>query len=70
MKDSKTMGFGSDKQEKVYLMEARNGLLVRVPESRLEAWQAAQEQGSDPAFEDTKRRLADKIVQKIYGSRR
>lgn len=56
-------------QEPVYLMEADNGMLVRVPESRLAAWEAAQ-RGEGPKIpEDVRQRLRDSLVSRIYGSR-
>ena len=56
-------------QETVYLMEAANGMLVHVPDSRLETWQAAQDaQRAGNAPEQTPERhiLADRIVQDFY----
>ena len=32
------------KQEKAYYMKAANGLVVRIPESRLESWKKAQDE--------------------------
>ena len=54
-------------QEPVYLMEDKDGFLVRVPESKLESWQQAQREPSSP-LNKTEQRLVDKIVESIYGS--
>lgn len=54
-------------KEPVYLMETDDGTMVRVPESKLEAWEAADH--SAPLTK-AERRLKDRIVQEIYGSRR
>lgn len=54
--------------ETVYCMEAANGMAVRVPESKLEAWQAAQEvKGSSPTVQQ-RQLLKDRMLQDIYGS--
>ena len=57
----------SSQQEPVYLMEARNGMLVRVPQSKLEDWK--REQSSREAQQLTKEEqlLRDRILQDIYG---
>ena len=57
----------SSSGERIYLMEARNGLLVRVPESKLAAWEEAQRNPkNDPESVAIRQRLADRIVQSIY----
>lgn len=53
-------------RETVYLMEDRDGFLVRVPESRLEAWERAQQEPSRP-LNRAERQLVDRIVESIYG---
>lgn len=54
-------------QEPVYLMESKSGMLVRVPESRLEAWQAAQESGeADKPLTEQERQLIARIARGIY----
>lgn len=70
---SKTRDYGlalpgsSPAQETTYLMEAANGMLVRVPENRLEAWQQAQKSGAaDRPLTEAERSLIDRIVQRIY----
>ena len=54
-------------QEASYLMEAENGLLVSVPESRMEDWKEAQ--GKKPP-EKCVQRLKDMLLSEIYGSGR
>ena len=52
------------KQEQYYLMQAKNGMLVNVPESRLAAWQEAQESGGlSPSELD---RLVDEVLEAGY----
>lgn len=51
----------------VYLSEADDGTLVRVPESRLEAWKAADH---NAPLNKAEQRLKDRILQEIYGSRK
>ena len=58
--------FGQQK-ETTYLMEAENGLLVSVPESRMEDWKEAQ--GKRPT-EKCVQRLKDMLLSEIYGSSR
>lgn len=55
------------KEEPIYLMEAANGMHVRVPHSKLEAWEAAQRGEGPRLSEETKQRLIDRIVADIYG---
>ena len=54
-------------KESVYLSEAGDGMLVRVPESRADAWAAADH--SAP-LNKAEQRLKDRILQEIYGSSR
>lgn len=56
-------------QETVYLMDDRDGFLVRVPESRLEAWEQAQQEPRRP-LNRAERQLAGKIVESIYGPKK
>lgn len=53
-------------RETQYLMEDRDGFLVRVPESKLESWQQAQREPSGP-LNKAEQQLVDKIVESIYG---
>jgi len=62
-----------DSQEPVYCMEAANGMMVRVPQSQLEAWQAEQErqlQGEGLELTEQERKMKEAILEKIYGSKR
>ena len=61
------------KQEPAYYLEAANGLTVRVPESRLAAWQAEQDRqrrGIGLELTDSERRAKERILEKIYRSKR
>ena len=53
-------------QEPVYLMEAEDGMLVRVPESKLETWQ--QSQSEDRPLTEQERLLKERIVSMLYGT--
>lgn len=53
-------------QEDVYLMETKDGMLVSVPESRLEAWEAAQKAGKRLP-DNFAQRLKDALRAEIYG---
>lgn len=56
-------------QETVYLMEARNGMLVRVPESKLKAWEEAQSQAEVCPLSAAERQLVNRITDDIYSSK-
>lgn len=60
-------------QETIYCMEAANGMTVRVPESKLEAWQAEQDRiKKDPAaaeLTEAEKKLRDAILHDLYGKR-
>ena len=56
--------------EPVFLMEAQNGMLVRVPQSKLESWQAAQNSATTPTLTAAEQRLRDRIMQDLYGSKK
>lgn len=53
-------------RETQYLMEDKDGFLVRVPESKLESWQQAQREQPRP-LNRAEQQLVDKIVESIYG---
>ena len=55
------------KSGKNLLVEADSGMLVRVPEEKLESWERAQkERGSEP-LSSSERRVIDRILQMLYG---
>ena len=56
-------------QEMAYLMETSDGFLVRVPESKLEAWEQAQKEAEAP-LTPSEQRVKDKILSIIYGENR
>ena len=47
--------------ERKFLMTARNGMQVWVPESKLEQWQKAQEDQS-PEAQERRRKTAERIL--------
>lgn len=58
--------------ETVYYLEAANGMTVRVPESKLEAWQAEQDklrQGIKRERTPAEQKFIDDILTRIYGSK-
>lgn len=57
-------------EEPTFLMEAQNGMLVRVPQSKLESWQAAQNSAAAPGLTAAEQRLRDRIMQDLYGSKK
>ena len=57
----------SSREEPVYYMEAANGMTVRVPQSRLEAWRAAQNSAAAPGLTAAEQQLRDRIMQDLYG---
>lgn len=56
-------------RETQYLIEDKDGFLVRVPESKLESWQQAQREQSRP-LNRAEQQLVDKIVESIYGQQK
>lgn len=58
----------TDKPEEEYLLEAANGMLVWVPESKLDAWQEEQEKQRSGQHQRTPEQQAmiDRIVREIY----
>lgn len=63
----------SGREETVYYMEAANGMTVRVPESRLEAWQAEQERqrrGEGLQLTSSERKIKEMLLAQIYGSKK
>lgn len=59
----------SSMNETVYLMEDKDGFLVRVPESKLEAWEQAQREPSRP-LNRAEQQLVDRVVQSVYGPKK
>ena len=54
-------------KEDSYLMETEDGMLVSVPESRLDEWSAAREQELP---QESVRQLREELLSEIYGSKR
>lgn len=57
------------KQEEVYLMEDRDGFMVRVPASKLESWKAAQQEPRRP-LNKAEQQVRDMILQRIFGDKK
>lgn len=55
-----------DSKEKIYLLEDKDGFLVRVPERKLEAWEKAQARADEP-LNNSERQVVDRIVSMLYG---
>lgn len=56
-------------RETVYLLEDKDGFMVRVPESKLEAWEKAQREPSRP-LNRAEQQLIDRIVESVYGTQK
>ena len=54
--------------EKVYYMESADDMLVRVPEDKLDAWQAAQESHGPVPSPEMKKLFREEITKRIYGT--
>lgn len=63
----------SKEVERVFYMEAANGMTVRVPESKLDSWMEAQERRkngeSSPELTEQEKKLKEAILERIYGSK-
>lgn len=63
----------SKEVERVFYMEAANGMTVRVPESKLDSWMEAQERIKNgersPELTEQEKKARDMILKKIYGSK-
>ena len=60
-------------KEQVYLMEAANGMTVRVPESKLESWLAEQDKqrrGIKRELTPQELRFKEQILARIYGPKK
>lgn len=57
-----------EREEPAYLMEAQNGMEVWVPESRLEAWEAAQA-GGGKRLTPAQQQLKDRLLERLSGGR-
>lgn len=56
-------------QEEVYLMEDRDGFMVRVPASKLESWKKAQQEPPRP-LNKAEQQVRDMILQRIFGDKK
>lgn len=60
-------------KEQTYLMEAANGMTVRVPESKLESWLAEQDKqrrGIKRELTPQELRFKEQILARIYGPKK
>ena len=59
--------------ERVFYMEAANGMTVRVPESKLDSWMEAQERikngEKSPELTEQEKKFKEAIIERIYGSK-
>ena len=58
--------------EEVYYLEAANGMMVRVPASRLEVWEAEQDKirrGESTGLTPEEKESVERILSMIYGER-
>lgn len=56
-------------QEEIYLMEDRDGFMVRVPASKLESWQKAQQEPPRP-LNKAEQQVQEMILQRIFGDKK
>lgn len=60
-------------EERVFYMEAANGMTVRVPESKLDSWIEAQERikngEKSPELTEQEKKVRDMVLERIYGSK-
>jgi len=57
---------GQGVRETVFYLEAANGMMVRVPASKLESWQKAQEEVRNGTFK-TNEEMLDEYMLSVYG---
>ena len=55
------------KKTTAYLAEADNGMLVRVPEEKMESWQKAQKGRGNAPLNKAERQLKDSVLRMLYG---
>lgn len=56
-------------QEEVYLMEDRDGFMVRVPASKLESWKKAQQEPPRP-LNKAEQQVQEMILRRIFGDKK
>lgn len=56
-------------QEEVYLMEDRDGFMVRVPASKLESWKKAQQEPRRH-LNKAEQQVQEMILQRIFGDKK
>ena len=54
------------RREKTYLLEDKDGFLVRVPEIKLDTWEKVQTKGDAPLIQSD-RAVVNRIVGRLYG---
>ena len=58
-----------NQQEETYLMEDKDGFIVRVPASKLEAWKKAQQEPPRP-LNKAEQQVVENILRRIYGDKK
>ena len=58
---------GADRQGEVYLMEAADGTLVRVPEEKLGTWMSRQDAIKEEKDSKDNGQLIDAVMELLYG---
>jgi len=53
-----------------FMMEDEDGFLIRVPADKIESWQRARAGQSNGPSNAQRQYVTDRILQKIYGSKR
>ena len=56
-------------EEQILMMEAANGTVVRVPQSKLGTWQVEQS-SAETTLTSEEQRLRDRILRDIYSSKK
>ena len=57
----------SPKAGDLSLLEAKNGMLVQVPDENLEAWEEAQQNEAEEPLNSGELQLLDKVLEMLYG---
>lgn len=63
----------TSQEETVYYLEAANGMTVRVPQSKLESWQAEQDKqrrGIRRELTPAELRFKEQLLERIYGPKK
>ena len=58
-----------NQQEETYLMEDKDGFMVRVPASKLESWKKAQQEPPRP-LNKAEQQVVENVLRRIYGDKK